>query len=85
MMMMRSRDKVNKVQFFLKDNMEVVHNSYPAAAKYYLQKSGLNISIFTRSKAGSFTAGTKYKLDQLFDEYNQLKKDIEIEELKLLQ
>ncbi len=80
-----SRDKVSKVQFFLKDNMQVVHDSYPAAAKYYLQQSGLNISIFTRSKTGSLTAGTKYKLDQLLDEYNQLKKDIDIEELKLLQ
>ena len=64
--------------------MEVMHNSYPATAKYYLQKSGLNISIFTRSKAGTF-AGMQYKLDNLFDQYHLLKKNIEIQELKLLQ
>ena len=80
-----SIEHVSKVQDFLKDNMEVMHHSYPTTAKYYIQKSGLNISIFTRSKAGIFTADMKDKLDHLFDQYNQLKKNIEMQELKLLQ
>jgi 4-hydroxy-tetrahydrodipicolinate synthase len=78
-------EDLHKVQYFLKENMEVMHNSYPATAKYYLQKSGLDISIFTRSKAGIFAAGMKDKLDHLFDQYHLLKKNIEIQELKLLQ
>jgi len=80
-----SIEDVSKVQDFLKDNMEVMHHSYPATAKYYLQKSGLNISIFTRSKTGIFTTDMKHKLDHLFDQYNRLKKNIEMQELKLLQ
>ena len=75
---------LSEVQFFLKDNMEVMHYSYPAAAKYYLQKAGLNISMFTRSRSGIFTADIKNKLDHLFDQYNRLKKNIEMQELKLL-
>ena len=76
-------EDVHKVQYFLKENMEVMHNSYPTVAKYYLQKSGLNISIFTRSKAGIIAADMKDKLDQLFDQYNLLKRNTEIQELKL--
>lgn len=75
---------LGKVQSFLKDNMEVMHHSYPATAKYCLQKSGLNISIFTRSNAGNVTAGLKDKLDHLSDQYKLLKKNIEIQGLKLL-
>jgi len=80
-----SIEDVSKVQHFLKNNMEIMHHSYPTTAKYYIQKSGLNISIFTRSKVGIFTADMKDKLDHLFDQYNQLKKNIEMQELKLLQ
>lgn len=79
-----SREEVNKVQEFLKDNMEVVHTSYPMAAKHYLKKSGLNISTFTRMKAGNVTSYVNQKLDQLFTEYNLLKKAIAIQELKLM-
>jgi 4-hydroxy-tetrahydrodipicolinate synthase len=76
--------EVNKVQEFLKDNMEVVHTSYPMAAKHYLMKSGLNISAYTRTKSGNITSDVNQKLDRLFTEYNMLKKDIEIQELKLM-
>ena len=78
-------EDLSKVRYFLKDNMEVMHHSYPTAAKYYLQKSGFNISLFTRSRPGAFTLDTKNKLDRLFDQYNRLKKNIELQELKLLQ
>ncbi len=78
-----SSEEVNKVQDFLKDSMEVVHTSYPMAAKHYLKKSGLNISTYTRTKAGNITSDVNQKLDQLFTKYNVLKKDIEIQELKM--
>ena len=74
--------EVYKVQEFLKDNMEVVHTSYPMAAKHYLKKSGLNISAYTRTKSGNITSDVNQKLDRLFTEYNLLKKDIAIQELK---
>jgi len=79
-----SGEEVDKVQEFLKDNMEVVHTSYPMAAKHYLKKSGLNISTYTRTKAGNVTSDVNQKLDQLFTEYKLLKRDIAIQELKLM-
>ncbi len=75
-------EEVNKVQGFLKDNMEVVHTSYPMAAKLYLQKSGLNISAYTRTKTGNAASHLNNKLHQLFTQYHLLKKNIEIQELK---
>ena len=79
-----NKEEVNKVQEFLNDNMEVVHTSYPMAAKYYLKKSGLNISTYTRTNAGNITSDVNQKLDELFVQYNLLKKEIEIQELKLM-
>ncbi len=78
-----NKEEVNKVQKFLNDTMEVVHTSYPMAAKYYLKKSGLNISSYTRTRSGNVTSPMKKKLDDLFLHYNRLKKEIEIQELKL--
>ena len=79
-----NKDQVNDVQEFLNDNMEVVHTSYPMAAKYYLKKSGLNISTYTRNRSGNMTSSMEKKLDDLFIQYNRLKKEIEIPELKLM-
>ncbi len=78
------KEEVSKVQEFLKDNMEVIHTSYPMAAKYYLQKSGLNISTYTRTRSGNVTSPMEKKLDELFMQCNRLKKEIEIQELKLM-
>lgn len=79
-----NEEEVSKVQEFLNYNMEVVHTSYPMAAKYYLKKSGLNISTYTRTRSGNVTSPMKKKLDGLFMQYNQLKKEIEMQELKLM-
>lgn len=79
-----NKEEVDKVQEFLKDNMEVVHTSYPMAAKYYLQKSGLNISTYTRTRSGNVTSPMEKKLDDLLIQYNRLKKEIEMQELKLM-
>ncbi|WP_432712422.1 dihydrodipicolinate synthase family protein [Pedobacter sp.] len=48
-------NEVQKVQHFLIDNMDVMHNVYPLVSKYFLQKRGLNILTFTRRDVGSFT------------------------------
>lgn len=69
---------IDKVQQFLTDNMEVIHYAYPVVAKYYLQKSGLNISTFSRTKTEAFTSAAKDKVDRLYDEYHLLKKELAV-------
>jgi len=67
---------VGKVQKFLTDHMEVIHYAYPVVAKYYLQKSGINISTFTRTKTEAFTSEVKNNVDRLYDEYHLLNKEL---------
>ena len=73
-----ANEKVIKVQQFLSDHMEVAHYAYPAVAKYYLQKSGLNISTFTRTRDSILTRGVKSRIDYFFDQYNLLREEIGI-------
>ncbi|MEO8853168.1 MAG: dihydrodipicolinate synthase family protein [Ginsengibacter sp.] len=68
-----------KVQQFLSDHMEVIHYAYPIVAKYYLQKRGIDISTFTRTKTETFTPHVKKKVDCLYNEYHILKKEMEYE------
>src|SRR5665647_476993 len=79
------KEDVSKVEHFIKIKMEVMHHVYPIVAKYYLQKSGLSISTFTRTNAGIFTSDVKEKVDLLFDQYNCLKNEIGIQGLKMSQ
>ena len=67
---------VNKVQEFLTSHMQVIHYAYPVVAKYYLQKSGINISTFTRTKTEAFTSEVKNNVDRLYDEYHLLNKEL---------
>lgn len=69
---------VEKVQQFLVESMDVVHHIYPTVAKYYLQKRGLNISTFTRVKAGYLSADVKENVDKLFDQFAVLKAEVGI-------
>jgi 4-hydroxy-tetrahydrodipicolinate synthase len=69
---------VSKVQQFLIDHMDVIHYAYPTVAKYYLQKRGINISGFTRTKTDTFTSDVKDKVDRLYDEYHLLVKELSI-------
>jgi 4-hydroxy-tetrahydrodipicolinate synthase len=69
---------VNRVQQFLTDHMEVIHYAYPVVAKYYLQKRGINISTFTRTKTETFTPEVKKKVDGLYDEYHILKQEMDL-------
>ena len=71
--------QVNRVQQFLTGHMDVIHNAYPTVAKYYLQKRGLNISNFTRTKTEKFTQAIKDNVNHLFDEYHILKGEMTYE------
>ena len=73
------KDEVQKVQQFLIDNMEVMHNVYPVVSKYFLQKRGLNISTFTRRNVGTFTPNVVKEVEKLFDDYTALRSDLNIE------
>jgi 4-hydroxy-tetrahydrodipicolinate synthase len=68
--------KVEKVQQFLIDNMDVMHEVYPTSSKYYLQKQGVNITRFTRRDVGNFTPQIKQNIDVLHQAYNRLQLDI---------
>lgn len=73
-----AENKVHQVQQFLSAHMEVVHHAYPTVAKYYLQKRGLDISTFTRTKNNILSFEVKEKIDNLFEQYHLLKKEIGI-------
>jgi len=68
--------EVDKVQQFLIDNMDVMHNVYPIIAKYGLNKRGLNISTFTRRKVGDFSSAIKNSIEHLYSDYSFLKNQI---------
>jgi len=69
---------INKVQQFLTDNMDVVHYAYPVVAKYFLQKRGINISTFSRTKTEAFTSEVKDKVDRFYDEYHLLNAELAV-------
>jgi 4-hydroxy-tetrahydrodipicolinate synthase len=70
--------EVAKVQQFLIENMDVMHNVYPIVSKYFLQKRGLNISTFTRRKVGDFTKKVTTEIESLFDNYTTLQHDLDL-------
>lgn len=56
-------------QQFLTNNMDVMHHVYPIVAKYFLQKRGLNISLYSRRKVGNFDAQVRLSIDKLYEDY----------------
>lgn len=70
--------EVDKVQQFLRDNMDVMHDVYPAAAKHFLQKRGMRIAPFTRRDIGRLTADKLDKIDVLYREYEELQHELQI-------
>jgi len=60
--------QVAKVQAFFADNIDVMHTSYPTAAKYVLQKTGFDIDLYTRRDVGELTDAMKADLDLLIEE-----------------
>ena len=72
-------EEVNVVQQFLTNQMEVMHDVYPAVSKYFLQKRGLNISTYTRRNVGELTTNVVKRVDKLFHDYTALRSDLNIE------
>ncbi|TZF81094.1 dihydrodipicolinate synthase family protein [Pedobacter sp. BS3] len=72
------QQQVVKVQSFITRNMEPMHEVYPIVAKYFLQKRGLNISSFTRRDVGRFTPDVKQRIDVLYNEYYQLRAELNL-------
>jgi 4-hydroxy-tetrahydrodipicolinate synthase len=75
------QDKVERVQQLLIDTMPVIHYAYPTVAKYYLQKRGFPISLFTRRKVEVLTEVEKANADELLEMVNALSKEIEVASL----
>jgi 4-hydroxy-tetrahydrodipicolinate synthase len=71
--------EVNRVQQFLIDNMDVMHNVYPVVSKYFLQKRGLSISTFTRRNVGTFSNAIVKDIESLYSNYSVLRNDLNIQ------
>jgi 4-hydroxy-tetrahydrodipicolinate synthase len=70
--------EVEKLQQFMIDNMEVMHNVYPIVSKYFLQKRGFQISTYTRRKVGSFTSAVTKQLEVLLVSYARLQQEMNL-------
>lgn len=68
--------EVNLVQQFMIDHMDIMHEVYPIVAKYFLNKRGLNISLFSRRAVGFFDNSTKLVMDKLYSDYVVLAEQI---------
>ena len=71
--------EVGEVQDFFTRNMDVMHDTYPASAKYILGQRGLDIGITCRN--GS-TTDKKEELDLLLEEYYALSERIGLVSVK---
>lgn len=58
--------------------MPVIHYAYPTVAKYYLQKRGFPISLYTRRKVEACTEEVKAEVDELFEMVTKLSQEIGI-------
>lgn len=72
------KNEIARVQQFLNENMDVMHNVYPIVSKYFLQKRGLDISTFTRRKVGDFTRAITTEIETLYADYSLLQQDLEL-------
>jgi 4-hydroxy-tetrahydrodipicolinate synthase len=70
--------ELTALQDFLILHMDVMHDVYPYAAKYALQKQGLQISTFTRREVGHFSSANAKGIEQLYADYSRLQQRIGI-------
>lgn len=63
---------VNEVQQFFIDHMEIMHQSYPIAAKYVMNRRGFPISLKTRREVGELNAEMCKHLNQLMQKAEYL-------------
>ena len=71
-------DQVEMVQQFFISHMDIMHDAYPVAAKYFLQKRGLPISTFTRKDAGVFDETVRKRMDSFYLQFQELLRRIEL-------
>lgn len=75
--------EVDKVQQFFAQNMSVMHDTYPASAKYILEKRGLGISQICRN-GSEIRNTTDYKhLDTLLYQFKELAQEINLNMISL--
>ncbi|WP_243403226.1 dihydrodipicolinate synthase family protein [Sphingobacterium haloxyli] len=76
------QDKIAKVQEFFTSNMAVMHDTYPASAKYILKQRGMNIGLTCRN--GSVLPGTETtkQLDLLLQDFERLSVEIDLKSIK---
>jgi len=63
---------VQEVQDFFSRNMDVMHDTYPASAKYVLKKRGLDIGILCRNDSELTREEDRKALDILLENYHTL-------------
>lgn len=71
-------ESLQKVQKFLINNMDVMHNVYPVVSKFFLQKRGVNISTFTRREVGKVTPEITRQVEALLQGYLKLQHEIDL-------
>lgn len=71
-------EEVGKVQQFFAQNMDVMHDTYPASAKYILEKRGLGITQICRNGSALRNAADYENLDALYDEFKKLAIEINL-------
>lgn len=74
------KDRVDKIQQFLIDNMDVMHYAYPASSKYYLKLSGFDIGTTCRRKdIEELDVDVRRRLKELFANYEQLQLGVDLQ------
>lgn len=76
-------EDVDKVQQFFAQNMGVMHDTYPASAKYILEKRGLGITQICRNGSELRTTADHDSLDALFYKFKELAKEINLNMISL--
>jgi len=69
---------VAKVQEFFTNNMDVMHDTYPASAKYILEQRGLDIGLACRNGSVLPNEDTKKQLDLLRQDFVNLSNEINL-------
>ncbi|MCA0233533.1 MAG: dihydrodipicolinate synthase family protein [Bacteroidetes bacterium] len=72
------QEGIARVQQLLIETMPVIHYAYPTVAKYYLQKRGFPISLYTRRKVEECTAEVKTEVDALYERVEALAQELGI-------
>lgn len=63
---------VEAVQNFFTANMDLMHDTYPTSAKYVLNKRGVPMTLFCRTRKESLTNDNILHLDKLYNDFENL-------------